>query len=394
MRFSFAAVLLCATAVAAQEPAPEAAPIAAPSAEPAVAPTAQPDVPIEVSEPKIDTVPWYKRFTPYGYAKVGVFYTFALRDEQIPGGNGGFRVANLRLGTIFQPIDDLEVVASIEAAAPNARADDPTTGSRIVQLRDAYAEYTVFKGLLVRAGQFKAPFWAETLLDDAHLPFVHRSVVSEGYGIPEYAAQREGLSMDRQVGVQLSSRKIGGKAIGIRYAVAVVNGNGANQLFNDNNAPAPVGRLEAEIFEHVTVGVNGYYNPKSEGVRPTRLISEQIGYGADILAHALGFTILVGYVGKSTSYPGTALAADSGTGMLGQLHYLNQKTGIAGAIRFALLDPSSSDPADNVSELALMLSWSMKAAPLRVLLQYTHREEAAGVSVANDGLDAMLQVTW
>lgn len=389
MKALFVAAALCAAVAFAQEPAAQPdAPIAEPAAPAAT------EVPIEVSAPKIDAVPWYKRFTPYGYAKVGVFYTFALRDEQIPGGNGGFRLANLRLGTIFQPIDDLEVVASLEASAPNPRSDDPTSGNRIVQLRDAYVEYTVCKGFLVRAGQFKAPFWGETLLDDAHLPFVHRSVVSEGYGIPEYAGQREGLTLDRQVGLQLSSRKLGGKAIGIRYAVAVVNGNGANQLFNDNNFPAAVGRLEAEIFEHVTVGVNGFYNARSDGVRPTRLISDQIGYGADVLAHALGFTVLVGYVGKSTSYPGTALGAESATGMLGQLHYLNQKTGIGGAIRFALLDPSSADPADNVSELAIMLSLSLKNAPLRVLLQYTHREEAAGVSVANDGLDAMVQVTW
>ncbi len=380
MKALFATVLLSASAAFAQEDA--GTPIAAS------------EVPIEVSAPKIDAVPWYKRFTPYGYAKVGVFYTFAARDEQIPGGNGGFRLANLRLGTIFQPMESLEVVASIEGAAPVARSDDPTSGSRVVQLRDAYAEYTVCKGFLVRAGQFKAPFWGETLLDDAHLPFIARSIVSDGYGIPEYAGQREGLSLDRQVGVQLSSRKLGGKAIGIRYAAAVVNGNGPNQLFNDNNAPAVAGRLEAEIFEHVTVGVNGFYNPKSEGVRPTRLVSDQIGYGADILAHALGFTILVGYVGKSTSYPGTALTADSATGMLGQLHYLNQKTGIGAAIRFALLDPSSADPGDQVNELAIMLSLSLKNAPLRVLLQYTHREEATGVSVANDGLDAMLQVTW
>lgn len=392
MRSSFAAVVLCAALAHAQEPAAE--PASQPIVEPGTQPAPAEEVPITVSEPTIEATPWYKRFTPYGYAKVGAFYTFALRDEQIPGGNGGFRMANLRLGTVFKPIDDLEVVASIEAAAPVARSDDPTSGSRIVQLRDAYAEYQVCKCLLIRAGQFKAPFWAETLLEDAMLPFTSRSVVSDGYTVPEYAGQREGLTLDRQVGIQLSSRKLGGKALGFKYAAAVVNGNGANQLLNDNNLPAVVGRVEIEIFEHVNVGGNVFYNSKSEGVRPNRLISDQLGYGGDIVAHALGFTILVGYLGRSTSYPGTALAADSSTGIVGQLHYFNQRTGLAGAIRFALLDPSSADPNDNVSELSVMLSWTMKRAPLRVLLQYTHREEAPGVAVANDGLDAMLQVTW
>ena len=75
-------------------------------------------------------------------------------------------------------------------------------------------------------------------------------------------------------------------------------------------------------------------------------------------------------------------------------HRAHEATGIGGGLRFALYDPSSADPADNVSELAVMLSWQMKVAPLRVLLQYTHREEAGTVSIPNDGLDAMLQVAW
>ncbi len=390
-------IALCAAAVAhAQAPEADAGTALVPDA--TMGPDAGmpgPDaVVITVAEPVIEPTPWWRHFKPFGYAKVGVFYTLPTRDEQIPGGNGGFRVAALRLGTIFKPIEALEVVASIEADAPMARSDDPTSGSRIVQMRDAYAEYTVCSGLLVRAGQFKAPFWAETLLADSQLPFISRSVISDGYTAPEFAGQREGLTLDRQVGLQLSSRRLGGKWVGFKYALAVVNGNGANQLLNDNNSVAPVGRLELELFEHVTVGASGYYNAKSEGVRPNRLISNNFGYGADFVAHALGFSVLVGYLGRSTSYPSTALGADTAMGILGQVSYSNTTTGLSGGVRFAQFDPSNADPNDNVTEVTAMLGWQLKAAPLRVLLQYTHRGESPGVSVANDGLDAMLQVTW
>lgn len=380
---SIFAVVLCAAAVASAQPVADAG-------TEGVAASAPENVTVALVEP----TPWWRNFKPFGYAKLGVFYTLPTRDEQIPGGNGGFRMVSLRLGTIFKPVEELEVVASIEASAPQVRPEDPTSGSRIVQLRDAYGEYQVCSGLLIRAGQFKAPFWAESLLNDAQLPFATRSVISDGYTTPEFAGQREGLGLERQVGVQLSSRRLGNDTLGFKYAVAVVNGNGANQLLNDNNSVAPVGRVEVELFKHVTVGVNGFYNPKSEGVRPNRLLSNQIGYGADLVAHAAGFTVLAGYLGRSTSYPSTALNPDSSMGILGQLHYFHAGTGLAGGVRVAVFDPSAADPNDNVIEMTAVLSWQLKAAPVRLLVQFTHREEAPGVSVANDGLDAMLQATW
>ncbi len=388
MKPIFAAVLFAAASAWAQTPE------AADAGTGNLASSAPKNVTTAVSAPTTQSIGWWRHFKPFGYAKVGVFYTLPTRDEQIPGGNGGFRMVALRLGTIFQPIEDLEVVASIEGAAAQVRPEDPTSGSRVVQLRDAYAEYAVCSGLLIRAGQFKAPFWGESLLSDSQLPFISRSVISEGYTAPEFAGQREGLTLDRQVGVQLSSRRLGSKAIGFKYALAVVNGNGANQLLNDNNSVAPVGRLELELFSHLTLGVNGFYNSKAEGVRPNRLISNQIGYGADVAAEALGFSILVGYVARSTTYPSTALTADTSTGILGQMRYLNERTGLSAGVRLALFEPSVADLSDNVTEVSVMLSWQLKAAPLRVVLQYTHREEVAGVSVPNDAVDAMLQATW
>ncbi len=359
--------------------------------ESAVVPIGAPEVP----QPIVDAnAPWYTRFTPYGYLKVGAFYNFPASDGQVVGSNGGFRLANLRLGTTFRPIENLTVVASIEAAAPSVYPNPSPEGTRVVQMRDAYAEYRFASFFMVRAGQFKAPVWAETLLDDHMLPFIARSAVADGYGAPDYNSAREGLSLDRQVGLMVSSEWLGSKAVEMRYALAVVNGNGFNQWLNDNNHVAPVGRLEARFFEHLALGVNGFYNQRTTGERPYLITANHVGYGADLSANALGFSVLIGYLARSTSYQDKALPNDSASGWLAQLHYGHDATGLEGAVRLSFYDPSKADPTDDITELTVMLGWKMRTAPLRVLLQYTHRTEAQGVSIPNDGVDAMLQVTW
>jgi hypothetical protein len=47
-----------------------------------------------------------------------------------------------------------------------------------------------------------------------------------------------------------------------------------------------------------------------------------------------------------------------------------------------------------VHEVSALIGWRLRKAPLRVVLQYTHRSEEVAVSLANDSLDLMLQATW
>src|SRR5882757_8615892 len=129
--------LFVVSSPAANTPAPHAPQAATP--EPQVGqPVPQEGLPIA---PKSADRKWYERFTPFGYAKVGLFYTVPFQSEQLVGSNGGFRMANLRLGVQFDPLDNFSVVVSLEAAAPLPSNTDPTTGTRIVELRDAYLEY-------------------------------------------------------------------------------------------------------------------------------------------------------------------------------------------------------------------------------------------------------------
>lgn len=404
MNASLVIALAFALAQAPAEAPPPAAPPAASAEAPkdaqAVSHTA-PVAPRPVGEANApvgtvgDTRPWYLRFNPFGYARVGVFYNFPFREEQLVGGNGGFRLAALRMGVEFNPIDDLSVVASLELAAPLRNELDPTTGRTVVEARDAYIEYRLFKALGIRAGQFKAPFNGETLLGDAVQPFVSRSVATTGYFPPEAYGPRSGITLDRQLGVQLGSQRLGDDdGFGFRYAVGVFNGNGTNQLFNDNNAVAPVARVELDLMKKVALGLNGFYNVRADGVRPNRVGVNDLGFGADLSLNLTRFTALAQFVGKRSTYAAAGLPAELAFGVTGSVHYFHPGTGLEIGARYSFFEPSDAQVDDVVHEVSALVGWRMPKAPLRVVLQYTHRSEEVAVSLANDSVDLMLQATW
>ena len=344
-------------------------------------------------------VPWYQRLSIGGFARVQVGYTFPLQDEQLVGGNGGFRVADFRLNLDFRPIDKLTVYTSIELAAPLVNPDDPLTGRRIVELRDAYVQYDLCPGLLVRAGQFRPPFDAEMLIADGTLPFTSRSVLAGGFSPPEAYGPRQPLAPDRQVGLQVGSKRFGGPTFGIKYAVGLFNGAGPNQLFNDNNSVMPVGRVVLDVFETVSLGLNASYNVVSQGTRPNRLYTNQVNYGFDVEAHkTLVETHVVSamfvLLGRSSTYSFAGLPAESALGLMGQVRYLHELSGLEAAMRLAYYEPSSQQVSDQVTELTAMVGWRPFHLPFRVLAQYTHRGEEAAVGYANDSVDLMLHAVW
>jgi Phosphate-selective porin O and P len=339
------------------------------------------------------SVPWWQRVTLGGFARIGLFYTFPFRDDQLVGGNGGFRVADFRLGLDFHPIDKFSVYTSIELAAPLVDPNDPLSGRRIIDLRDAYVQYDVCAGFNIRVGQQRPPYYAEMLMSDGAIPFVNRSVLANGINPPEGFGPRNYLAPDRQLGVQFFSKRLG-STLGFKYAVGVFNGNGQNQLFNDNNSVEPVARVELDVNKIVTLGLNGYYNQRTEGVRPNRLTTNQLAYGADLSATGMGFTALVAFLGKSSTYSYGGLPPDSSLGGLAQVRYFHEKTGLEGAVRGAFFEPSTAQVDDQVIEIAAMIGWRPFELPFRVLAQYTHREEEKAASYPNDSVDVMIHAVW
>lgn len=386
-------------AAVSEKPAPEKEP-AAPSG--GLAPSVESDSAKfgAGKQPKVPTirfssdVPWWQRLSVGGFARVGVFYNFPFADDQLVGSNGGFRVADFRLNFEFKPIEKFTAYTSVEFAAPLVDPNDPLVGRRIVDLRDAYVQYDVADFFQVRAGQFRPPYYAEMLLSDGAIPFVNRSVLAGGLHPPEAYGPRNALAPDRQIGVQLFSRRLGGDTLGLKYAVGVFNGNGQNALFNDNNMVQPVARVEIDVMKHVTLGLNGYYNQRAEGVRPNRLYVNQLAYGADLEAHVGGLSGLVAFLGKSSTFSYAGLQPDNALGALAQVRYLHEATGLEAAVRGAWYEPSAAQVDDQVIEVAAMVGWRPAGLPFRLLVQYTHRSEEQRVSYPNDSVDAMIHAVW
>ena len=337
---------------------------------------------------------WYERVELFGYAKAGYYFVIPpSQDDSLIGGRNGFRLVNVRVGMSMKPVDPLEVVVSIDGSVAKRNETDPLNGNRVVDLKDAYVEWSASRFALLRIGQFKAPFDQEELLPDGQLPFISRSVVSDGM-LPPEGYQTEGMSLDRQVGVQISSARLGSDAAGFRYALAVVDGNGANALNNDSNAIAPVARLAYEFKDMVSVGVNGFYDQRLEGARPNRLQSNRLGYGGDVGVKVAGVDALAVLMMRQTSHPGTGLPNESALGIVGQVHYLHESSGLEAGVRFASYDPTNLVPNGKLMEGAAMVGYRLKPVPLRVLAQYTLRLEEPAVAVANDSIDVMVQVVW
>lgn len=381
-----------AATVATPAPAPAATATTPPA--PAAPTTPVADAP---ATPVADvTAPaWYDRLTPHGFARIGLFYSFPLQEEQLIGSNGGFRMAAIRLGADYKLSDKFNMAVSIEAAAPIRSPGDASSGTRVVELRDAYFEYAHCDCFQVRAGQFKAPFSAETLAGDETLVFISRSVASEGVAPPEAYGPTSGLSLGRQVGVQVSSHFLGSDVFAFRYAVGVFNGSGQNQLFNDNNIVMPVARVEAKLFERFTVGANGAFNIKAEGTRPNRVSVSQFSYGADLTLKIPEVDIdgMFGFLSRSSTYNTSVAPADAAWGLYAQLHYLHPGTGLEAGVRFSMYDPSFVAPDDTVNEIAAMVGWRATKW-FKVLLQYTHRGEEPLASLPNDSADVLAQVAW
>ncbi|HEY0881673.1 MAG TPA: hypothetical protein VGD87_09090, partial [Archangium sp.] len=305
------------------------------------------------------------------------------------------RVADFRIGMDFRPIDKLWINTSIELAAPLVDPNDPLTGRRIVDVRDAFVQYDVANFLQVRAGQFRPPYYAEMLQSDGYIPFVSRSILASGLQPPDGYGPRNGIAPERQVGLQLASARLGSDVFGFKYALGVFNGNGLNALFNDNNSVQPVLRVELDLFKKITLGLNGYYNARTDGTRPNRITANQLAYGADLVVTPVsGLSILGGFLGKSIMYSYDGLPADSQLGAIGQVRYFHEPTGLEAAGRFAWYEPSGAQIDDQVMEIAAMVGWRPFKLPFRVLVQYTHRREEQRAAYDNDSVDAMLHAVW
>jgi hypothetical protein len=112
-------------------------------------------------------------------------------------------------------------------------------------LRDARVEFDRLRDFTVWAGQFKVPFSRQRMNSSAHLNMVDRTLVNSEF------------TLDRDIGVQVFSKDVGGLGNRLAYYAGVFMGEGRNAFALNDPGMLYVGRVEVLPF--------GKFDDYSEG---------------------------------------------------------------------------------------------------------------------------------
>jgi hypothetical protein len=164
--------------------------------------------------------------------KIVGFAQLHFVDEE--GANSEFKVHRLRLGVAGKITDPLSYNLVLGAVEPP---------DRLPHLVNGFVDYAARPGTLnVRAGQFLVPFGLEGPEVITFNPAIERSTASR---------RLNPYNMFRDVGAQVN-----GSLGKVGYAVAAINGTGANNSEN-NDRKNLIGRLSYQVADHLMLGVSG-----------------------------------------------------------------------------------------------------------------------------------------
>lgn len=263
------------------------------------------------------------RVTLSGYIHGSYRWISEPQNYTLVGRNNGFQLPQARVVADAQWKNRLSARVSVEAASEDRLSQSFPGGQMTTRLRDAYITWAPLRELRVTVGQQVTPWDLESLRSDAELPFVSRSVAVEGVQPTEGLATR-GLGADRNLGISLHSGFIGlSRGTSFRYSLFAGNGNGQNQLLNDNNIPALYGRVEfaywgqaglpqdqvRPMFSVVDdfrkpilhIGLASQWNPRTVGNLPDLMRETDAGVAVDAALSLLGFELQGGFLYVRTS---------------------------------------------------------------------------------------------
>jgi hypothetical protein len=278
--FPFVLCVLSAAPVLAQEPTNDAVAPASRSESDEV--SAQPEQQPAAADPQ--PAPLFG-FQLSGFTRIA--FEKVQDDEQYDfiGRNDGFALQNARLHVDGAHRDGwLRFRTGVEGTSePRVPVNTPE-GELNVRIRDAFIRLEYRPWLGVQAGQMLAPFAAEDLRSRRDLLFSRAAVGQAGVPVGR-GLQEVSLSTRRQIGVMLSSREPAmAGPLRVNYAIMAANGNGENQLLNDNQALALFARLELGWLEYVRVGGAVLRNERTAGVRPDQFSETDLGWTVDLRA--------------------------------------------------------------------------------------------------------------
>lgn len=339
----------------------------------------------------------------YGYLRAGYDWTHPDDRYAFVGQNNGFVLDSARLGAQGRNREyGLVFRVSIEGASDVLSSPNTPLGSLAVRLRDAIARWDPIPWVGVQVGQFKAPFQEEELRGTQDLMFASRAVGVEGVP-PGRGFQVNGVTLDRQLGVMLSPVEPIGKKDGLRvaYYAMVMNGNGSNQLLDDNGRVGIVGRGEVEYARYVRAGVALFRNDRRVGEPPNLYNEEDLGLTADLGVKVSGFELFGAVTRLRTVFPTVGTAARVQLAFQGQAAYRIDlgPMFVAPGYRYAYFHPwqeggNAGFDQQRLQHHTIGVRAGGARLPIQGWLNYTFTAEETGRALSNDRLELLGQVTF
>lgn len=343
--------------------------------------------------------PW--DFGVFGYVRFG--YDFTAKDPtyDFVGRNNGFVLDSARFGIDGRNRDyNIFWRVSLEGASDVVRSTNVPIGSLSVRLRDAFGRWDPLPWLGVQVGQFKAPFQEEELRGTNDLLFATRAVGVAGV-LPGRGFQTSGIALDRQLGVMLSPSRPIGRDVGVAYYLMVMNGNGSNQLLDDNGRFGFVGRIEVGYRKYVRLGGATFYNERTVGAAPNLYDETDLGITGDVTVSLEGLRLFGAVTRVGTTFPTVGARARAQLAYHGQIGYQFDlpRFFVTPAYRYATLHPWFEGGEQGFSAFELRyhtfgVRTGLEKLPLQLWINYTLTTEGDGRRLDNDRFEILGQVTF
>lgn len=287
------------------------------------------------------------------YRLVGFMQQHFVVDES-PDSATRFSIYRARIGFSGQVTDRIRV------NIVGGLVEPPSSTPRLV---NAVVDFDLHPMLQIRTGQFLVPFGLEGPEVITFNPAIERSLVMR---------RTNTFNMFRDAGVQLS-----GRSDAFTYAVAVVNGVGANNP--EQIEPKDIlGRIGYDITNTINIGLSGHYGQ----YRPdASLDNEEARYrfAADFSYTGDPVFFRGEYIYREDERPDMDSRKWSGFYVLGGYNFTRQIQGIA---RFEYLIPDTDGSDNELSVITLGANYRF-AGNTRVSANYEIRNDELNPNLKN-----------
>ncbi|MBI5493385.1 MAG: hypothetical protein HY904_00050 [Deltaproteobacteria bacterium] len=340
-----------------------------------------------VLNPRVSVADFY--FDPHVRLRLRGAWVQQDPNVYFVGRNSGFNMAMARVGVSGGFRRTIRFNLSLEGAADTRSGSNQLVGELSTRVRDAYFTFAPWEFLQVTAGHFRPPSDRESLssFDAASgtgragtpqlLP--EMSVATRGVYAGE-GLQVRGMDPGRDLGVMLHGDIRPLPFVGGTYALAVVNGNGQNQVLNDNNQPTVWSRItfglrNLPVLTQADVGASVHYGRTSNiAALPNTFDDEALGSAVDGVVQLFGFQVTGQFHWVHTRHLTTRAPTELALGGFAQVAW-RDLFGFSPVARVAYFQPSSALPQFTVVEVTGGMRYDVPGLPLTAQIGFTHPEE-------------------